>query len=412
MKAAISGELLRQQGAQKKLTRGLILLMAVACGMAVGNLYYNQPLLADIGRTFGKTAREIGFVAMLTQIGYAIGLFMFVPLGDMKERRRMICLLLIAVSVSLIGVATAQSLLWICIASLLVGITTVVPQMIIPLAAQMAAPEERGKVLGTVMSGLLIGILLARTVSGAVGGTWGWRIMFCIAAGLMLLLALVMRLMLPESRPETKLTYRELVSSIGSLIKTQPVLREASFIAAMQFGSFSVFWTALVFYIEGPPYHYGSQVAGLFGLVGAAGALAAPLTGRLSDRYSRKMIVGIVSFVTLLSFACFWLFGYRLWGLVVGVVLLDLAVQGGQIANQSRMYALVPEARSRLNTVYTGSTFLIGSLGSGLGSYTWSVWGWNGVCATGAAMVSAGFIVWAICRIRERKMPKEIELSA
>ncbi|MCR8630512.1 MFS transporter [Paenibacillus radicis (ex Xue et al. 2023)] len=389
--------------AGQSLSKGLILLMAIACGMTVANLYYNQPLLADIGRSFHVSDNQIGIISMLTQIGYAVGLFLFVPLGDMRERRQLLFLLLIAVSLSLVGIATAQSLIWISIASLLVGVTTVIPQMMVPLAAQLAAPSERGKVIGTVMSGLLIGILLARTVSGIVGGALGWRTMFGIAAVMMLLLAAILRLYLPKSYPESKITYRQLMLSIGQLIIKHRTLREASLIAAMLFGSFSAFWTTLVFYIEGAPYNYGSEIAGLFGLVGVAGALAAPLAGRLSDRYNTKYIVGFAILITLLSFVFFWQFGDHLWGLVIGVILLDLGVQGGQIANQSRIYSLAPEARGRLNTVYMVSTFLFGSVGSALGSYAWSLWRWNGVSAVGGCMVLIAFAVWGWHRMKERQ---------
>ncbi len=385
----------------KKLSVGLVLLMAVTCGMAVANMYYNQPLLAEIGRSFHTTAKSVGVIAMLTQIGYALGMLLFVPLGDMWERRRILWMLLIAVSISLIGIATAKSLLLLGIASFMVGFTTVVPQLIVPLAATLAAPSERGKVIGTVMSGLLIGILLARTFSGMIGGNFGWRAVFWIAAGLMLLMAVVLRLFLPPSYPETKMTYGRLLASIGQLVVQQRTLREATFIAAMQFGGFSAFWTVLAFFLEGSPYHYGSEVAGLFGLVGVAGAAAAPVAGRLADRFRAGILVGFAIILTLLAYICFWLFGQHLWGLLTGVVLLDLGVQSAQILNQSRVYALIPEARNRLNTIYMVSAFLFGSAGAWLGSYAWSLWQWNGVCAVGGGMVLIGFLVWIMHRLKE-----------
>lgn len=387
------------------MSNGLILLMAVACGVAVANLYYNQPLLADIGRTFHATAQQTGIISMCTQIGYALGMFLFVPLGDMHERRRMILILLVTVTLSLIAVATAQNMLWMDLASLAVGVTTVVPQMLVPLAAHMAAPEERGKVIGKVMSGLLIGVLLARTVAGFIGGSFGWRSMYWVAAFLMLALAVLLRMLLPESRPETKLTYQQLIKSIGHLIVEQRTLREASIIGAMSFGAFSVFWTVLAFFIEVPPYHYGSQVAGLFGLVGVVGAATAPIAGRFADRFSAKIVVGITIAITLLSFLTFWLFGYHLWGLVLGVILLDLGVQGAQISNQARIYSLVPEARNRLNTVYMVSYFIGGSIGSSLGTYAWSQWHWTGVCVVGILMIMVGLVVWSVPHKRLRVSP-------
>lgn len=301
------------------LTKGLVLLMSITCGLAVANLYYNQPLLADMGRTFHADSHQVGNISMFTQIGYAIGMFLFVPLGDMRERRQLITVLLGSVTIALIGVATAQNLLWIYVASLAVGITTVVPQVIIPLAAQMAGPEERGKVIGSVMSGLLFGILLARTVAGLIGGSFGWRIMYWVAAVLMLALAIILKQILPKSYPEANLTYRQVLKSIGELIVTQPTLREASLVGALLFGGFSVFWTSLAFYLEGAPYHFGSEVTGLFGLVGVVGAAAAPLVGRLADRFSPKLMVGMFILITLLSYLFFGFLGSVVWESSLGL---------------------------------------------------------------------------------------------
>lgn len=383
------------------MSKKLILLMSIACGMAVANLYYNQPLLADMGRTFHATAHQVSNIAMFTQIGYAVGMFIFVPMGDMQERRKLIVILLIAVTLSLIGVATAQDLLWINIASLAVGVTTVAPQIILPLAAQLAAPMERGKVIGSIMSGLFIGILLARTIAGFIGGILGWRTMYWLAAVMMLALAVILRTFLPKSYPEFRLSYPELYKSIGKLIMTQPILREASLIGAMLFGCFSLFWTSLSFFLEGEPYHYGSEVAGLFGLVGIVGVMGAPIVGRLADRFNAKAMVGLLIGISLLSYLFFGFFGTSLWALIVGVVLLDLGVQGAQVSNQTRIYSLIPEARSRLNTVYMVSYFLGGSLGSSLGGYAWNWWKWQGVCLTGGVMILIALIIWATHRTKE-----------
>ncbi|MBW7461112.1 MFS transporter, partial [Paenibacillus sepulcri] len=229
-------------------------------------------------------------------------------------------------------VCTAQSLTWIYIASLAVGITTVVPQILIPLSAQMASPQERGKVIGTVMSGLLLGILLARTVAGLIGGAWGWRTMYAIAAALMLGLLIVLRAKLPRSQPGMTASYTELIKSIGGLIRQFSTLREAALIGAAMFGGFSVFWTSLAFFLEGGTYGYSSQVAGLFGLVGVVGASGAPVVGRLSDRFQPKVLAGLLIAVTFVSYLFFGFAGTSLWGLIVGIILLDLGVQGTQIS--------------------------------------------------------------------------------
>ena len=361
--------------------------MAIGCGASVANLYYNQPLLADMAQTFHASARQIGYISMLTQCGFALGLFLFVPLGDMRERRSLIVSLLCAVTLALIGVAFSQNLVMLGVTSFAVGATTVVPQMIVPLAAQLADPKEQGKVVGLVMSGLFFGILLARTISGFVGHLWGWRVMFYIAPGIMLLLALILRFSLPESKPTSILTYNQLVSSLWELFLNEPVLREASLIGGMLFGAFSVFWTSLVFFLKQPPYHYGAEIAGLFGLVGIVGASIAPVSGRLADKGNPRLVVGIASVITFLAYSVFWFWGHRIWGLIIGVTLLDLGVQGAHIANQTRIYSLVPGAKNRLNTVYMVSYFIGGSIGSLLGTYAWSVWQWNGVCAVGSIMV-------------------------
>ncbi len=382
------------------LSKGLLTLMAVAAGMAVANLYYNQPLLADIGRSFGAPPDEAGMISTCTQIGYALGMFLFVPLGDIKERRSLISVLLALVCLSLIGVAAAQNLTWMYVASFAVGMTTIVPQILVPMAATLSDPGEQGKAVGTVMSGLLLGILLTRTVSGLIGGTWGWRVMYWIAAGAMLVLLAVLRIKLPPNRPEAALSYGRLLSSMGRLVLKHATLRESALIGGANFAAFSIFWTALSFYVEGAPYHYSSRIAGLFGLIGAAGALGAPLVGRLADRFRISRLIGALIVLNLLSYLLFGALGGYLAALIAGVVLLDLGVQGAQVANQTRIYALDPPARSRLNTVQMVTTFLGGALGSWLGSYAWHLWGWRGVCLAGGGSVLFGFAVWLAHRGR------------
>ncbi len=337
---------------------------------------------------------SVGIAATVTQLGYAIGLLLIVPLGDAFERRRLIVTMLLAVTVALIATALAPSISWLTLACFAIGVTTVVPQLIVPLAASLAAPRERGRVVGTVMSGLLIGVLLARTVSGFIGAQFGWRAMYWIAAGMMLLLALALRMTLPPSRPRARLSYAQSLRSLGELLRTEPSIREMSIFGGMVFGAFSAFWSTLAFFLSTPPYHYGSEVVGLFGLVGVVGALAASLAGRLSDRIDARYITGGSIATTLLAFVTFWLFGQWLWGLIIGVILLDLGTQSNQISNQARVYSLNPEARNRLNTIYMVSYFVGGSLGTALGTYGWSVARWTGVCIVGVAMLMVAIIVY------------------
>lgn len=391
------------EGKQAGLSKGLLLFMAVSAGVTVANLYYNQPLLADIGRSFGVEPDEAGAISTCTQIGYALGMFLFVPLGDIKERRGFISMLLALAALSLIGVAASQSLTWMYIASFAVGLMSIVPQVMIPMAATMSAPGEQGKSVGTVTSGLLLGILLSRTISGLIGGTWGWRIMYWFAAGAMLILLVLVRTKLPKSRPAAVISYGGLLASMGSLVKKHATLRESALIGAANFAAFSIFWTALAFYLEGDPYNYSSRIAGLFGLIGAAGALGAPLVGRLADRIRPSRIIGALIVVNLLSYILFGALGGYLAALVAGVILMDLGVQGTQVANQTRIYALDPPARSRLNTVQMVTTFFGGAIGSWLGSFAWHRWGWHGVCLAGGGAILFGFIVWLAHRLSPRR---------
>lgn len=384
------------------LRQSLLWIMAIASGLAVANLYYNQPLLADMATSFGISRDKAGYISTFTQIGYALGMLLFVPLGDIRERRKLISTLLILVTISLLGAAASTHIIWMYIASFVIGLTTVVPQILVPFSAQLATPEQRGKVIGTVMSGLLFGILLARTISGLIGGTWGWRWMYGIAAIMMFVLFLVLRRKLPHVEPLMKSTYSELLISIGGLIRQYAVLREGALIGALNFASFSVFWTSLSFYLEGEPYHYSSQIAGLFGLVGVVGALGAPIVGRIADRIQPKWIIGAMIVVTLISFAFFGWLGGTLIGLMIGIVLLDLGVQGAQVSNQARIYALNDSARSRLNTVLMVSTFVGGAIGSSVSSYMWKIGGWSAVSLSGGVFMLLSLIVWSIARWRKQ----------
>lgn len=376
--------------------------MAVAGGASVANLYYSQPLLAEIAREFHSSIREIGLIPMCTQIGYALGMLLFVPLGDMLERRKLILIMLVAVACALISAALARNLAWLICSSLLIGVTTIVPQLLVPLAAQLAPPPERGRVVGSVMSGLLIGILLARTVSGFVGAQWGWRTIYWIAALLMILFTLLLALLLPKSEPSFAGSYKELMRSLIHLVREEPTLREAALLGAMLFGAFSLFWTTLVFLLEQPPFYYGSQAAGLFGLIGAAGAFGASIAGRIIDRRSPKAVLGAAISITIIAFIVFWLFGHNLFGLILGVILLDLGVQSCHVSNQTRIYGLSSDAHNRLNTVYMVMYFVGGALGSSLGAWSWSVAGWSGVCLTGLTFLVTALAIFLKARSAER----------
>jgi predicted MFS family arabinose efflux permease len=374
-------------------------LAAAAC-VTVGNLYFLQPLLPDVARAFGATPRDVGLTPMLTQIGYGAGMLVFVPLGDAVERRRLMLLLLGAVAVALLACAAAPSLAWLAAGSCLVGFTTVIPHVAVPLAAHLAPPAQRGRVLGIMMGGVLVGILLARTASGFLGAWLGWRAVYVAAALLMVLLAAALRALLPESRPTASMRYPALLRSTLSLPFEEPVLREAAVLGALGFGAFCAFWSTLAFFLEQPPYRIGSQGAGLFGLLGAAGALAAPAVGRLADRLSARTNSGIALALSLAAFGLFAAGGRLLAVLVAAVLLMDVGVQANHVSNLARVHALRPEARSRMNTVYMVTYFAGGAFGTALGTWAWTRDGWAGVCGAGAAMLAAALVVWAAGSIR------------
>jgi predicted MFS family arabinose efflux permease len=357
-------------------------LMAFGVGAIVANIYYIQPLLSAIAASFHISVPQVGAVAMATQLGAALGMLFFVPLGDTKERRQLIVWLVLAEAVSLAA-------------------STV--HVIVPFAAHLAPPARRGAAVGTVLSGLLFGILLARIFSGLIGAWLGWRAIYWLGAGLMLLLAGLIRWGLPVSQPELRLSWPSLVRSAGVLVRDQPVLREAASVSALLFCAFSAFWTTLVFFLQTPPYHYGSGVAGLFGVVGVAGAICAPFIGRMADRYGARRNVFMSLLLTLISFVVLYFFGTHMSGLIAGVILLDIGVQSGHVSNQTRIYGLIPEARSRLNMVYMISFFIAGAAGSYGGSVLWQHFGWAGVCGLGCLLMVTGFLIYASTRREVRE---------
>ncbi|WP_066838940.1 MFS transporter [Rufibacter ruber] len=368
-------------------------VMTIATGMVVANLYYNQPLLGRIATTYGVTEAAAGSLAMLTQIGYAVGMLFIIPLGDMLRRKRLIMVDFAAIIISLLLAGFAVNIESLMVASFLIGATSVVPQLLIPMAAHLAKPESRGRTVGFVMSGLLIGILLSRTVSGFVGAQLGWRAMFFIAAGMMVVLWGSLYFLLPEVHPSFKGNYKNLMKSLVHLVKEQPMLRLVSLRGALCYATFGAFWTTLVFLLEEPPFNLGSASAGLFGLIGAAGALAASWMGRLSDKGNAFTITTVSIVLIVLSYVVFGLSSSSLVGLVIGVILLDLGVQATHISNQTFIFSILPEARNRLNTIYMVTYFMGGASGTFIASHAWHLWKWNGVVGVGLVFSGLALLV-------------------
>ncbi|HEX2846555.1 MAG TPA: MFS transporter [Chitinophagaceae bacterium] len=377
----------------RSISSSLTILMAVTCGLVVANIYYNQPLLVEIGHTFNVSDSTVSLLATMTQVGYTIGLLFAVPLGDKVERKRLVLIMLAIAFLSMLVSALAPSFEVLVVAGLFTGIFSAVPQVLLPMTAQLAGDHERGKVVGRVMSGLLIGILLSRTISGYVGAHFGWRIMFGAGAGIMVILSLALLRYLPHSQPTYQGSYASLMRSLVTLTRTLRPLQKSALTGCFMFAAFSVFWTTLVFFLEGAPYHYGSDMVGLFGLIGACGALAAPIAGKSADKRGPQFTLRLGIFASMFSYVLLGAGGTYLWVLIIGVIILDIGMQTTHISNQSRIFSLIPEARSRINTVYMTSAFIGGSIGSVAGSLAWAHGGWIYVSAVALVFVLIAYLV-------------------
>jgi predicted MFS family arabinose efflux permease len=375
---------------------GMTLVMAIACGVAAANIYYNQPMLGIMEAAFPGRATVIGLVPTATQLGFAAGLLLLVPLGDRFDRRRLILIQLAALTLSLAAAALAPDAWSLVVASALVGGTSSVAQQIVPFAAELAGPSRRGATIGIVMSGLLCGILFGRALAGAVGDHYGWRAMFWLGLALAVAVGLLLGAVLPRSRPKTQESYGALLKSLAVLWREEPELRRATIIQGCLFGSFSALWTILALQLDAR-YHLSAEIAGLFGIIGAVGVLFAPIAGKIADRRGPHTVIGLGSVIMLTSWVVF-----EVWGMIVGVILLDFGEQGALVSNQHVIYALRPEARNRLNTIFMGGMFVGGAVGSAGASLAWQFAGWAAVCIFGAALVAIALGLHACGRVAEK----------
>ncbi len=377
------------------LDKGVVLLFAIACGLAVGNVYYAQPLLDAMADAFGLSPGSIGIVMTLTQVGYGLGLLLLVPLGDLLNRRRLIVTQTLLSAAALLMIALASNSAWLLIGVTLTGLLAVVTQVLVAYAATLAVPAQRGKVVGVITSGIVVGILLARTVAGGMADLAGWRSIYLLSAGLTLVMAALLFRVLPkneDARPTTR--YVALIASVFSLFREEPVLRQRTILALLTFASAMVLWTPMVLPLAAPPLSLSHSEIGLFGLAGAAGALAAARAGHLADRGWGQWVSGLSLLLMLGSWLPIALTQTSLWALLLGVITLDLGLQAVHVTSQSMIYSVRPEAQSRLTAGY----MLFYSIGSALGSiasttmYAWA--GWPGVCWLGAAINMVALLYW------------------
>jgi predicted MFS family arabinose efflux permease len=381
---------------QPTLSRPLLWLMATAAGVGIANIYYNQPLLDQMQATFGADSRSVGWIPTLTQLGYAVGMLFLVPLGDMLQRKRLVVLFSSLGALGALGIALSPNLHVLWVISLFFGLATMTPQLLVPFAAHLAPADQKGRVVGFMVSGILLGILLARTVSGFVGAAFGWRAMFGLAAAVLAVKAVVLARALPRTAPTYKGHYAGLLATVWHLMRDQPVLREACLFGAMLFGSFMVFWSSLIHLMETPAFHLGPRAVGLYGLLGAAAALLSPVIGGLADRASPRRMTGLMIVLAMSSYAIFYLGQRSLALIALGVLVMDIGVQLGHVTNQGRIFRLVPTAQSRIQTAYMFCYFTGASIGSALGAWAWSRFQWGGVCAAAVAMLTVALVRWLL----------------
>ncbi|WP_122309709.1 MFS transporter [Pseudomonas syringae] len=383
------------------MTPAMVMLFAFCCGAIVANIYYAQPIIELIAPDIGLSSTAASLIVSLTQIGYALGLFFLVPLGDLLENRRLMLVTTVVAILSLLGAAFAEQPNVFLLVSLLVGFSSVSVQMLIPLAAHLAPEESRGRVVGGIMGGLLLGILLARPIASLVADHFGWRAVFGSAAVVMIGISVVLATTMPKRLPDHRASYGQLLFSLWTLLRTQPVLRQRAFYQACMFATFSLFWTAVPLELSRNHGLSQTQIA-LFALIGAIGANAAPISGRLADAgYTRIASLGALLFGALSFLPGLVHPAYSVIGLAITGVVLDFCVQTSMVLGQRTVYALDAASRSRLNALYMTSIFIGGAIGSAVASPLFDHGGWTWVLIAGTALPLIALL--ALLRDRSRE---------
>lgn len=382
-----------EQKNQIQLTGALTTLLATTCGVVVANMYYIQPIGTKVATSFSVSTSAIGILTMLTQLGYALGLLFLVPLGDVVNRPKLIIRMAALSAISLLAAFFAPSFTLFACASFLIGLLSIVPQIIIPYGAVLAGSAARGKVMGQLLSGLLIGILLSRTVSGIIASVFSWRMVYLFALLAVGLLTALLYVKLPRTQESRKasVSYIDSLKSLPHLFASQRLLRESAFNGFFMFGTFSIFWSTLIFYISSPVYHWGTFEAGILAIFGLSGAAAAPIVGRLADSYSERKIISMGLWMQTLSFVLLLIGGDHLTLLLVAIILLDVGNQFGQVSNQARVQGLGEEASNRNNTIFMFMYFIGGATGSLVGTTMWEHFGWRGVTLAGLAFQACAY---------------------
>lgn len=384
------------------LSPAVLLLMAVACGLCAGANYFNQPLLHSIAIGLEISDADASLTVTLAQLAYGAGLLLFVPLGDLLERRRLVVSLMVLASAGLIISASAQSLAQLTAGIIMTGLFSVAAQVLVPMAATLVPPAQSGRAVGLLMSGLLVGILISRTVAGVLSEVGGWTTVYWVGGATLLLCALVLARVLPASRNQhAEGGYLHQLRSLGRLLYLQPRLRTRGLMGGLMFGSLSVLFSTMALMLAGDPHRMDDATIGLIGLAGVAGALMASAAGRLADRGWGRHTTWAAVVIGIASWALLAWGGQSLVGFLIGLLMIDLALQGVHINNQMVIYALQPDARARLNACYMTLYFAGAAAGSALGAAAWQYGGWHAACGVGVVLAAASMLallrdeVWA-----------------